>query len=278
MSSCKVSRSHNKPVSLPISMSSKVDIQPGNSCFCGFGMQSGSGARNLDIRTESSEFSLSRSLNALLPQDVKLESIRDFRSSTAISSVKIFARDSLPPYPVTAKALDKFYLSTGQLFYVLEEHKARKLLKDVYTEPQNTTLPMFCELFATAAVGLQYDDLVPQVVKQSFLQTARFYLDDCLEVDDFQTMRVLLLLAIFCVLDKRTACWKYISMFCLLNPFETSVDSISSGQGLQSAHSRGIHLNYKPIAGYSKEEWISWRKTWRSLVFLDRLVFSHERR
>lgn len=204
---------------------SKVGVQPGGSC-CVCGTQSGSGAGNLDIRTESSEFSLSRSLNALLPQDIKLESIQDFRSSTesAISSVKIFARDYLPPYPVTVKALDKFYLFTGQLFYVLEEHEARELLKNVYTEPQNTTLPMFCELFATAAVGSQHDDLVPQVVKQSFFQTARFYLDDCLEVDDFQTMRVLLLLAIFCVLDKRTACWKYISMFCRSIISETSVD------------------------------------------------------
>lgn len=205
-----------------------ADVQPSCACACACGSgtnsqgaprpsltRSGSATGNLDIRTESSEFSLSRSLNALLPQDFQLKSIQDFRSSTesAISSVEIFARDYLPPYPVIAKAIDKFYLSIGQLFYVLEEREARKLLNDVYTEPQNTTLPMFCELFATAAVGSQYDDLVPQAVKQSFLQTARFYLDDCLEADDFQTMRVLLLLAIFCVPDKRAACWKYIGMF-----------------------------------------------------------------
>jgi len=176
-------------------------------------------AGSLDIRIESSEFSLSRALNALLPQDVKLESIQDFKSSTesAISSVRIFARDSLPPYPVIAKAIDKFYLSTGQLFYIVEEHEARELLKAVYAEPQNTTLPMLCQLFAIAAVGSQYDDLVPHAVKQSFLQTARFYLDDCLEADDFQTMRVLLLLAIFCILDKRIVCWKYVGMcYCIL--------------------------------------------------------------
>lgn len=203
-------------------LSSRTGGQSGSSCVCGSGTwpsppqsRSASVAVNLDVRIESSEFSLSRSLNALLPQDVKLESIQDFRSSTesAISSIRIFARDSLPPYPVTAKAIDRFYLSTGQLFYILEEREARKLLETVYTKPQDTTLPMFCELFATAAVGSQYDDLVPDAVKQSFLQTARFYLDDCLEADDFQTMRVLLLLAIFCVLDKRTACWKYIGMF-----------------------------------------------------------------
>lgn len=223
------SHSHNKSVVtfkplFSLSMfSPKSDSQSGNSCACGSGTwpsppqsRSGSVSGNLDIRTESSEFSLSRSLNALLPQDVKLESIQDFRSSTesAISSIRIFARDFLPPYPVTAKAIDKFYLSTGQLFYILEEREARELLETVYTKPQDTTLPMFCELFATAAVGSQYDDLVPHAVKQSFLQTARFYLDDCLEADNFQTMRVLLLLAIFCVLDKRTACWKYIGMFC----------------------------------------------------------------
>lgn len=204
-------------------LSSRTDSNSGSSCACGSGTwpsppqsRSGSVAVNLDVRIESSEFSLSRSLNALLPQDVKLESIQDFRSRTesAISSIRIFARDSLPPYPVTAKAIDKFYLSTGQLFHILEEREARELLKTVYTKPQDTTLPMFCELFATAAVGSQYDDLVPDAVKQSFLQTARFYLDDCLEADDFRAMRVLLLLAIFCVLDKRTACWKYIGMLC----------------------------------------------------------------
>lgn len=206
---------------------SRIDGRSGSSCACGSGAnlqgaswpslpQLGSVAGGLDIRTESSEFSLSRSLNALLPEDVKLESIQDFRSSTesATSLIRIFARDSLPPYPVTAKAIDKFYLSTGQLFYIIEEREARELLKTVYTEPQNTTLPMFCVLFATAAVGSQYDDLVPHAVKQSFLQTTRFYLDDYLEADDFQTVRILLLLAIFCVLDKRTACWKYIGMLC----------------------------------------------------------------
>ncbi|KAH0602862.1 uncharacterized protein H6S33_008512 [Morchella sextelata] len=243
----------------------------GSSCcdVCGSGAQStptwpppptfaqylNGGAGSLDIRTESSEFSLSRSLNALLPQDIRLESIEDFKSSTesVISSIRIFSRDSLPPYPVTAKAIDKFYLSTGQLFYILEEHEARELLKIAYTEPQKTTLPMFCQLFAIAAVGSLYDDLVPFAVNQSFFQTARFYLDDCLEADDFQTMRVLLLLAIYCILEKRVACWKYI------------------GQGLQSAHSRGIHLSSEPPAGgiFSKIEWVGWRKTWRSLVFLD---------
>lgn len=210
-------------------MSLKIGGQSENSCVCGSGVNpqgiswpalppsSGIGGV-LDVRTESSEFSLSRALNALLPQDVKLESIQDFKSSTesAISSIRIFARDSLPPYPVTAKAIDKFFLSTGQLFYIIEEREARELLKAVYTEPRNTTLPMFCQLFAIAAVGSQYDDLVPHAVKQSFFQTVRFYLDDCLEADDFQTMRVLLLLAIFCILDKRTACWKYVGMFIAL--------------------------------------------------------------
>lgn len=205
---------------------SKTDSQSGTGCVCGSGInlqgasswhlpQFANNTGSFDIRTESSEFSLSRSLNALLPQDFKLESIQDFKSSTesTISSVRIFARNSLPPYPVTAKAIDKFYLSTGQLFYILEEHEARQLLKAVYTEPQDTTLPMFCQLFAIAAVGSLYDDLVPYAVKQSFFQTARFYLDDCLEADDFQTMRVLLLLGIFCILDKRVACWKYVGMF-----------------------------------------------------------------
>lgn len=205
----------------------------GSSCcgVCGSGAQSTStwpppptfaqylngGAGSLDIRTESSEFSLSRSLNALLPQDIRLESIEDFKSSTesVISSIRIFSRDSLPPYPVTAKAIDKFYLSTGQLFYILEEHEARELLKTAYTEPQKTTLPMFCQLFAIAAVGSLYDDHVPFAVNQSFFQTARFYLDDCLEADDFQTMRVLLLLAIYCILEKRVACWKYIGTFLI---------------------------------------------------------------
>lgn len=207
-------------------MSLKIGGQSENSCVCGSGanpqgiswpaLPPSGGV--LDVRTESSEFSLSRALNALLPQDVKLESIQDFKSSTesAISSIRIFARDSLPPYPVTAKAIDKFFLSTGQLFYIIEEREARELLKAVYTEPRNTTLSMFCQLFAIAAVGSQYDDLVPHAVKQSFFQTARFYLDDCLEADDFQTMRVLLLLAIFCILDKRTACWKYVGMFIAL--------------------------------------------------------------
>lgn len=205
--------------------SPKIDDRPGNSCVCGSATNSQGAswsslpqpsniAGNLDIRTESSEFSLSRALNALLPQDVKLESIQDFKSSTEspISSIRIFARNSLPPYPVTAKAIDKFYLSTGQLFYIVEEREARELLKAAYTEPQNTTLPMFCQLFAIAAVGSQYDDLVPYAVKQSFFQTARFYLDDCLEADDFQTVRVLLLLAVFSILDKRTVCWKYVGM------------------------------------------------------------------
>ena len=165
---------------------------------------------------DSSETSLSEALSRLLPKQKQQRHLHDeSRKSLTMTSQSLAAShlSQLPPYSITSSAIDRFFVcqSALQHLYFAEEDETRKMLKEVYAkECQLLTL---CELFATAAVGCSWADNIPKETHAIFFDTVKAHLDRCLEKDELKGMKILALVALYSMSEKKVSSWEYVCMF-----------------------------------------------------------------
>ncbi|KAG0641148.1 hypothetical protein HOY80DRAFT_883692 [Tuber brumale] len=202
---------------------------------------------------DSSEISLSEALARLLPKPKQQTHLNDGSGkflATANQSSASSHSGQLPPYSTTSLAIDGFFVcqSALQHLYFAEEVETRRMLNEVYAkECQILTL---CELFATAAVGCSWADGVPKEAHTTFFDTVKAHLDQCLEKDELKGMKILALVALYSMSEKKVSSWGYVC------------------KALQIAHSRDLQLNTWP-SYMTEADWIGYRRLWRTLLFLE---------
>lgn len=164
---------------------------------------------NLNPLTESSEFSLSKELVGLLPENFRPKSNDEFKWQST-QTFKIFTHDNLPPYETTLMAIEGlFQIQSASLhLHFTHEDEARELLENVYSGSSSSS--DLCELFAAAAVGSQWEERVPTETIHCYFNTTKAHLDDCLEEDDLRGMRILGLCSLFLMSEKRISSYSYI--------------------------------------------------------------------
>jgi hypothetical protein len=119
-------------------------------------------------------------------------------------------------YPKTCERSSDVFLDyfgcTGTMFYIFSPTEADSLFESVYVSTQPITKASLGALCAIAAVGAQYStDDIDEQLRQSFYESAKFYVDECIEHDEVLGMQVLCLLTIYCIMDKRLTAWTWVS-------------------------------------------------------------------
>ncbi|KIW97443.1 uncharacterized protein Z519_01027 [Cladophialophora bantiana CBS 173.52] len=172
------------------------------------------------------------------------------QNKIASSPVEILNNRKLANASITRLLIDCFFSCTGTLFYIFSPRDAAELFQSAYMDTAGATKASLGALCALASVASQYDDLeIDGSLRQSYYETAKFYLDECIEEDEVLGMRVLCCLAIYCAMDRRLTAWTW------------------TLTGLKLARLRGLHLNRRPLST-SPEEWIAQRKVLRTLIVL----------
>lgn len=129
----------------------------------------------------------------------------------ADSAVEILCSRKLANASATRALIECFHQNTGTLFFIFTPDEAAELFRSVYLDQQGPTKASLGAICAIACVASQYDETtIDQSVRQSYYETAKFYLDDCIEEDEVLGMRVLCLLSIYCAMDKRLTAWTWI--------------------------------------------------------------------
>ena len=117
-------------------------------------------------------------------------------------------------------------------FHVMDSiEEATSLVDEIYNRRPDApiiTSSQMCQLLIIVAVASQYDDTVSLDFRDSCFESTRFMLDDAIEEAEgeeegdweederptagFRVMRVLTLMAVYQILEKRGSCWRYICM------------------------------------------------------------------
>lgn len=136
------------------------------------------------------------------------ERLEDKRASRV---VEILHDGKLANASITRHMVDCFFTCTGTLFYVFNPEDATKLFHSVYLDTGGASKATIGALYSLVCVASQYDDAqIDSSLRQSYYETAKFYLNDCIEEDVVLGMRVLCCLAMYCVMDKRLTAWTWI--------------------------------------------------------------------
>ncbi|PWW77848.1 hypothetical protein C7212DRAFT_350812 [Tuber magnatum] len=167
------------------------------------------------------------------------------------SRYTFYSLRELPPLEVTSRLVSAFIRGTSSMFYILAEYEAMELISDIYTPNSEPTTAKLCELLAIVAVGAQYED-VGRDTSMALFRSAKWYLDIEYgkDVHVLRKMRVSMLVGLLLIFEK--------SFF--------AVDYLD--QAVCLAKSTGINRTAR-CKPYSEREWASWRRVWRSLIFLD---------
>jgi hypothetical protein len=165
---------------------------------------------------------LPEQLARLLLVPIGRERLEDKRAS---HRVEILHNGKLANASITRRMVDCFFSCTGTLFYIFNPEDATKLFYSVYLDTGGASKATIGALYSIVCVASQYDDVqLDSALRQSYYETAKFYLDDCIEEDVVLGMRVLCCLAIYCVMDKRLTAWTWICRWFLLGLIEMERD------------------------------------------------------
>ncbi|KAG0639107.1 hypothetical protein HOY80DRAFT_886806 [Tuber brumale] len=167
------------------------------------------------------------------------------------SRYTFYSPRELPPLEITSRLVSAFIRETSSLIYVLAEYEAMELISDIYTPNLEPNTAKLCELLAIVAVGAQYEDVGSDTTMALF-RSAKWYLDIEYgkDVDMLRKMRVSMLVGLFLIFEKSFFAVGYLD------------------QAIRLAKSTGVNQTTR-CKPYSEREWASWRRVWRSLIFLD---------
>ncbi|KAI9376312.1 hypothetical protein BJX61DRAFT_419542 [Aspergillus egyptiacus] len=114
-------------------------------------------------------------------------------------------RDELPEERLTRKAVDEFFCCVATLFYVINPTEADQLIKKVY-HSNEATVQDVCELAALAAFGSHYNvEEIPIEARASYFFIASTSLNEAIQANYIQGMRIFICLCMSCVMDKSSS-------------------------------------------------------------------------
>ena len=164
---------------------------------------------------------------------------------------------SVPDRSKTQRAVDGFFSCSGKLFHVFSQEQATRYYNAVFNSREGpfdkeAEIAAGC-ICAIAAVGSQYvAGALDPADETAFYTIARHYFETILAHHPLDAIKVCTLLAMFNIMGKATIALSYVEI------------------GLSM--SRQYHLDdkgYRP-KDCPPQDWISYRKTWRTLMFLAR--------
>ena len=166
----------------------------------------------------------------------------DLGLTYASDTVDIFTNTTLPRPELIKDALEAYCRYSGALFYLFPAEEIQELYKKVYWTAGGASRGTLCALCALASLGYHYDvEYADLQIIQKFYNTAKLYLDVCLEEDKVYGMRVMVLLAANCIMEKRTAAWYWISTWVWFHTFWKAILTCSKRR-IRHEHCKGTRL------------------------------------
>ena len=223
--------------------------------------------------------------NASFLDDVEnlVVSSGDLRVSYASDTVEIYTNTTLPRPELIKDALEAYCRYSGALFYLFPIDEIRELYKKVYWTAGGASRGTLCALCALASLGYHYDvEHADLQIIQKFYNTAKLYLDVCLEEDKVYGMRVMVLLAANCIMEKRTAAWYWISMWKWYRTFWKAILTFMNAESaMDIAKERGFASSAWDEGEDGNSERVILQKNWMTTVYfhtwLTATVRSHPR-
>ncbi|KAL3462127.1 hypothetical protein BJX64DRAFT_148626 [Aspergillus heterothallicus] len=112
---------------------------------------------------------------------------------------------NLPEERITRQALDAFFQCAATLFYVTTAEKSTYLLEKVY-HSDNASVQDICELCALAAIGSYYKvEQIPDEARGMYFYLASTNLNEAVEADAIQGMRIFICLCMSSIMDKSSS-------------------------------------------------------------------------
>ncbi|RSL53851.1 hypothetical protein CEP53_007602 [Fusarium sp. AF-6] len=183
----------------------------------------------LDLEDETSPPSLNGSIN----------------TSSGISSLST---------PTAGSASEEQSVRSGRLFHVFSREQILRYHKDVFVNDGCTVANQktaICCLAAVAAVGVQYNsDDFDVGTDAVFYDVARHFFENLVEEQPLDAIKACTMLAMYNMMNKATVSLAYIDI----------------GLSMSKRHSLNDKLYHHP--NLSPEEWIDYRRTWRTLIWL----------
>ncbi|USP78958.1 hypothetical protein yc1106_06232 [Curvularia clavata] len=172
------------------------------------------------------------------------------RSEIINGSAQCFDENRLPPEDRVRRCMYAFIRGTGSLLYMWTFEQADELLERIYRPKTKVDDLTLSECFTVAAMGAHYDeDAFPDVTRRLLYASGTLHFNEqTARQDNFRTMRLLLSLSFFSLLEKHMSA-KYL---------------IDAAAGLQIARWR-----YVVPQSRSQIADVGWRKIFRSLIFMD---------
>ncbi|KAI3579731.1 hypothetical protein IWW34DRAFT_908952 [Fusarium oxysporum f. sp. albedinis] len=160
----------------------------------------------------------------------------------------------IPSASTTQAAVDSFFSSSGKLFHVFSREQVSGYYKDVFGRdgcPIPNQKTAICCLAAVAAVGVQYNagDFEASI-EGVFYDLARHFFGSFMEEQPLDAIKVCALLAMYNIMNKATVSLAYIEI----------------GLNMSKKHNLNDRCYHYP--GLSPEEWVDYRRTWRTLLWL----------
>ncbi|KAM5358925.1 hypothetical protein ACJZ2D_014875 [Fusarium nematophilum] len=160
----------------------------------------------------------------------------------------------LPSASTTEAAVESFFSSSGRLFHVFSREQASNYHNAIFRS-DGCTLPSqktaICCLAAVAAVGVQYNgDNFDAGIESVFYDVARHFFETLMEEQPLDAIKTCTLLAMYNIMNKATVSLAYIDI------------------GLSMSKRHGLNEKCHHHPGLSQDDWIDYRRTWRTLIWL----------
>ncbi|KAB5531158.1 hypothetical protein GE09DRAFT_1145996 [Coniochaeta sp. 2T2.1] len=174
------------------------------------------------------------------------------RGISDASDTSLLIRTVLPNQALTAKAVESFFDSTGQLFHLFSKEQIASYMDDIYGcgSPSGQLKKAVCCVACVAAVAVEYKaDDFPIGLGRVFYDIARHHFVVVYEDRPLDGIKVCTLLGMYNIMTKATV----------------SVAYIEVALGMSRRHSLNDKDHVSPSV--TSQEWQEYRATWRCLIF-----------
>ncbi|KAM0418777.1 hypothetical protein ACHAPT_012287 [Fusarium lateritium] len=243
----------------PPSLSSSTSISPGISSLSSPTPDTGSEEQSVGSSPWLCQSTVSRS-----PQetDISVDAIQKANLPTSAPTQAGLSVDVprslvslvIPSATTAQAAVDSFFSSSGRLFHVFSHEQVSLFHKTVFSSDGYTVASQktaICCLAAVAAVGVQYNsDDFDVGTDGIFYDVARHFFENLVEEQPLDAIKACTLLAMYNIMNKATVSLAYIDI----------------ALSMSKRHSLNEKFHHHP--GLSPDEWIDYRRTWRTLIWL----------
>ncbi|KAH7130893.1 hypothetical protein EDB81DRAFT_727833 [Dactylonectria macrodidyma] len=155
---------------------------------------------------------------------------------------------------VAKAAVHSFFTSSGKLFHVFSREQVQSYYEQVLGSdgcPIPSQKTAVCCLAAVAAVGVQYNaDDFEVGMDGVFYDVAKHFFETLMEEQPLDAIKACTMLAMYNIMNKATVSLAYIEV----------------GLGMSKRHNLKEKSCHYP--GLSPEDWVDYRRTWRTLLWL----------